>query len=115
MIYSKKLQSPLVQRKAGFSKELFGGDPNGFLHGLAYDEGKSWQINRKRIGKQLHLGILESYIEVSLVIEDRHVLGYYTVIWAITRGVHFWCRKVFEGVQIHVLNLIRKHSFGAEF
>ena len=32
-----------------------------------------------------------------------------------TRGVHFWCRKVFEGVQIHVFNLIRKHSFGAEY
>ena len=64
--YSKFLNSPLVQRKAGFSKELFGGDPHGFLHGLAYDEGKSWQTNRKRIGKQLHLGILESYIEVSI-------------------------------------------------
>merc|ERR1712136_209155 len=35
--------SPEVQRKAGFSKELFGGDPNGFLHGLVFDEGKSWQ------------------------------------------------------------------------
>ena len=57
--------SPEVQRKAGFTKELFGGDPNGFLHGLVFDEGKSWQINRKRLSKQLHLGILESYIEVS--------------------------------------------------
>ena len=64
-IYLKIPQSPLVQRKAGFSKELFGGDPNGFLHGLVYDEGTSWQTNRKRIGKQLHLGILESYIPVS--------------------------------------------------
>jgi len=63
--YSKVQNSPLVQRKAGFSKELFGGDPNGFLHGLLYDEGKSWQTNRKRLSKQLHLGILESYIEVS--------------------------------------------------
>ena len=57
--------SPEVQRKAGLSKEFFSGDPNGFLHGLVFDEGKSWQINRKRLGKQLHLGILESYIGVS--------------------------------------------------
>ena len=75
MIYSKFLHSPLVQRKAGFSKELFGGDPNGFLHGLAYDEGKSWQTNRKRIGKQLHLGILESYIEVSFVLTMNQIFS----------------------------------------
>ena len=31
-----------------------------------------------------------------------------------TRGYHFWCRKVFEGVQNHVFNLIRKRTFGAE-
>ena len=65
--HSKTIRSPEVQRKAGFSKEIFGGDPNGFLHGLIYDEGKSWQTNRKRLSKQLHLGILESYIEVSFV------------------------------------------------
>ena len=72
VIYSKVLYSPLVQRKAGFSKEVLGGDPNGFLHGLLYDEGTSWQINRKRLGKQFHLGILESYIEVShlLLVEN---------------------------------------------
>ena len=72
VIYSKILHSPLVQRKAGFSKEIFGGDPNGLLHGLLFDEGTSWQTNRKRLGKQLHLGILESYIEVSnLVLDDQ--------------------------------------------
>ena len=31
-----------------------------------------------------------------------------------TRWVHFWCRKVFERVQNHVLNLLRKRTFGAE-
>ena len=31
-----------------------------------------------------------------------------------TWGYHFWCRKVFEGVQNHVLDLLRKHNFGAE-
>ena len=62
----------MVQQKAGFSKEVFGGDPNGFLHGLLYDEGTSWQTNRKRLGKQFHLGILENYIEVShlLLVEN---------------------------------------------
>ena len=30
-----------------------------------------------------------------------------------TRGYHFWCRKVFEGVQKHVFDLLRKRSFGA--
>merc|ERR1712131_484553 len=54
---------PDIIRKAGFSKELFGGDKNGFLYGLLYDEGESWQRNRKLIGKQLHLSVLESYIE----------------------------------------------------
>jgi len=57
---------PDIIRKAGFSRELFGGDKNGFLYGLLYDEGESWQRNRKLIGKQLHLSVLESYIEVSL-------------------------------------------------
>ena len=56
---------PNIIRKAGFSRELFGGDKNGFLYGLLYDEGESWQRNRKLIGKQLHLSVLESYIEVS--------------------------------------------------
>ena len=56
---------PDIIRKAGFSRELFGGDKNGFLYGLLYDEGESWQRNRKLIGKQLHLSVLESYIEVS--------------------------------------------------
>ena len=32
-----------------------------------------------------------------------------------TRGTHFWCRKVFEGVHNHVLNLLRKRTFGAEY
>ena len=31
-----------------------------------------------------------------------------------TWGIHFWRRKVFEGVQKHVLNLLRKLTFGAE-
>ena len=56
---------PDIIRKAGFSRELFGGDKNGFLYGLLYDEGESWQRNRKLIGKQLHLSVLGSYIEVS--------------------------------------------------
>ena len=43
--------SPEVQQKAGFSFEIFGGDPNGFVHGLVFDEGASWSLNRKRIGK----------------------------------------------------------------
>ena len=30
------------------------------------------------------------------------------------KGYHFWYRKVFEGVQKHVINLLRKPSFGAE-
>ena len=27
-----------------------------------------------------------------------------------TRGIHFWCRKVFEGVQNHVLNLVQRNT-----
>ena len=37
-----------------------------------------------------------------------------TYIWY-TRGVYFWCRKVFEGVQKHVFDFLRIHSFGAEY
>ena len=29
-------------------------------------------------------------------------------------GYLFWCRKVFEGVQKHVFDLLRKRSFDAE-
>ena len=71
--------SPEVQRKAGFSKEICGGDPHGLLHGLVFDEGKSWQANRKRLSKQLHLGVLEGYIEVSHSIKHsqyRKLLNY---------------------------------------
>ena len=60
------LQPELI-RKAGFSREIFGGDKNGFLHGMLYQEGSIWQRNRKLIGKQLHLSILDSYIEVNLI------------------------------------------------
>ena len=58
--------------KQGFPKKVFDGDTNGFLHGLLYDEGTLWQINRKRLGKQFHLGILVNYIEVShLLLTDQ--------------------------------------------
>ena len=52
--------SPNVYKKAGFTKEVFGGDPNGILGGLLFNEGAKWQLNRRRIGKILHLGTLES-------------------------------------------------------
>ena len=32
-----------------------------------------------------------------------------------TRRSNFWSRKVFEGVQYHVLNLLRGSNFGPEF
>ena len=44
----------------------------------------------------------------------RNVRRVKSLITCCTRGYHFWCRKVFEGVQNHVLNLIRKRNFGAE-
>ena len=33
---------------------------HGVLGGLLFNEGTKWQLNRKRIGKILHLGTLES-------------------------------------------------------
>ena len=52
--------SPNVYKKAGFTREVFGGDPHGILGGLLGNEGAQWQLNRKRIGKLLHLGTLEN-------------------------------------------------------
>ena len=52
--------SPNVYKKAGFTREVFGGDHHGVLGGLLFNESAQWQRNRKRIGRELHKGTLEN-------------------------------------------------------
>ena len=54
---------PEFVEKAGLSDMLFGDDPNGFIGGLVYEEGATWQKSRRILNEEFNQASLDSYID----------------------------------------------------
>ena len=53
---------PELVKKAGLVDMLFGDDPKGFIGGLAFEEGASWQKSRKIITEEFNQASLDTYV-----------------------------------------------------